>query len=723
MHDAHCRLRCRFGRLPSCNSPSALHTCLRGGPSRLAAHPKQALLRGASTDSDEACRSAARAALATMPLPAATLLPLLTLEPSTAAVGADQDMRDAEPAGEAADDQDEELARLQAEAEAATAAAAAAKQGTPRSKQKRAGKPSKEAATAEAAAVAAADAVERRRQQLAEQRQARQQGRAAAEGGHDAAGRAVPAGECCTAVLELLQWKENVHNRLQLVPAVQAVLSQLLTALAGEQGEEGVDGEQAPLPALAGMAANEAMYVVQLCLAALAGMARSARRAAPPTPAQAPALPTPAGKVKGKGRRKDAATAAAADQQHEALHGFDLGLAVRAAQQAPDGAARNAALELVAELALGMPEVRRAGRLRAGSWLCGSGQGARVAPGWRPVGVCQTGAGRGCLLHSRHTPTSHPPLLPLALQAALAHVLEVVAVVGASAALQEDEQSERVRWCLPRPCSAPGPASSMGGVMLAASTPLPCTALQRAVLGLARAAACDVVAHSWLAAAWLRHGQRPPAAASAPPPCPCCPACTGGVPSAARHSASLDRRGQGRAGVGRSGGGRAAARLAPPPPAFAGCAGLRSAAGGEPSHCVHPHTHLHPAARLLRLQPGLASSRSDCALAPSCNTPASPARARRCTSSADADAHLPLQLEGLCSVLCLLLDQGVAQQVQAAASAAAGEAAMSEADTLLAAGDAAEEEPAWQLDLAGDLLAQVCSRAFRSCRVSTPLSV
>lgn len=336
----------------------------------------QALLRAASRDGDEACRAAARAALAAMPLRAATLVPLLSLAPDAAAAGADDEMQEAEAAAEAEDEQDEELARLLAEAEAA---AAAAKQGTPRSKQKRGGKSSKEQAAAEAAAAAAAAAVSRRRQQLAEQRQARQQGRAAADRGRGSAAAApaiAAAGECCIAVLELLQWKENVQELPQLVTAVQDVLSQLLAMLAASGGEQDEDGEQAGAEepaAVAGMAAAETVYVVQLCLSALAGMARSARRAAPPTPAQAPPLPTPGAKAKGKGRGKQAPAA----QQHEGLDDFDLALAVRAARLAPDGAVRNSALELVAELALGMPEVGPTGREMRG--VEPAGQAGRVA--------------------------------------------------------------------------------------------------------------------------------------------------------------------------------------------------------------------------------------------------------------------------------------------------------------------------------------------------------
>lgn len=94
-------------------------------------------------------------------------------------------------------------------------------------------------------------------------------------------------------------------------------------------------------------------------------------------------------------------------------------------------------------------------------------------------------------------------------------------------------------------------------------------------------------------------------------------------------------------------------------------------------------------------------------------------------TSADPSPSPPLpppppcpQVEGLCSVLSLLLDQGVAQQLQQQAASAAGEAAMAEADTLLAAGAEAEEH-AWAVDLAGDLMAQV-GRYHMHCHLSLP---
>lgn len=61
------------------------------------------------------------------------------------------------------------------------------------------------------------------------------------------------------------------------------------------------------------------------------------------------------------------------------------------------------------------------------------------------------------------------------------------------------------------------------------------------------------------------------------------------------------------------------------------------------------------------------------------------------------------EVEGLCSVLALLLDTAVAQQ----AAAAAGDAQMADADA--AAAGAEEVEPAWAADLAADLMEQVGS--------------
>lgn len=300
---------------------------------RLSVHPlvPQVLLRAASKDAAEACRDAARAALAALPLQAEVLLPLLA-EGAGRAEGADVEMAEA---ADAVEEHDEVLQQLMAEA-----ASAAAKVGTPRAKQRRgkAGSSKEEQAAAEAAA-----AVERRREQLAAQRTARHQGRTAA-GGQQAATTLLSAGcsQECVATLELLQWKENVQQSLLLVPALQAIaeaqLAQLSAAAAAAAGGEEQAAELAA-------AAAEVVYVLQLCLSALRSLAQALRKAS-----VSGGAPPSAAKQKGKKGKTQ--------QQPESPAAFDLGLAVRAAQLAPDGAVRNAALALVTELAAGMPQVR-----------------------------------------------------------------------------------------------------------------------------------------------------------------------------------------------------------------------------------------------------------------------------------------------------------------------------------------------------------------------------
>ena len=118
--------------------------------------------------------------------------------------------------------------------------------------------------------------------------------------------------DLCTAALELLQWKDNLQQPLALVAPLQATLAALL----GWQGGAGAGG------------AAGAGYATQLTLSALLALAQRAQQA----------------------------------QQGEALAAFDLGLAVRAAQAAPDGTLRNAALSLVGALAAADPQVGGAGR-------------------------------------------------------------------------------------------------------------------------------------------------------------------------------------------------------------------------------------------------------------------------------------------------------------------------------------------------------------------------
>lgn len=59
------------------------------------------------------------------------------------------------------------------------------------------------------------------------------------------------------------------------------------------------------------------------------------------------------------------------------------------------------------------------------------------------------------------------------------------------------------------------------------------------------------------------------------------------------------------------------------------------------------------------------------------------------------------EVEGLCSVLALLLDTAVVQQ----AAAAAGDTRMTDTDAVAAAAE--EVEPAWAADLAAELMEQV----------------
>jgi len=300
---------------------------------------QQALLQAATKDADEGCRTAAREALAALPLDARVLLPLLSL--TDAAVGA--------AAGVDASqlDDDEELQQLQAAA--AAAAVVVTKLGTP-AKQRR-GKPSQERASAEEAARAAVEAVERRRQQLAEQRVGRRKGRQAAEAsahGAGASGGTSAGSESCEAALELLQWKDNVQQRPLLIPAVQDILAQLLAMLSSSASAEEQPALDEPAPAASSPAA-ELVYMVQLCLAALTGIARTAQQQQP----MLTSATQTASKTKAKGGKKQH------QQQHqEGEQVFDLHLVVRAAQLAPDGAVRNAALELISVLAQAMPQVR-----------------------------------------------------------------------------------------------------------------------------------------------------------------------------------------------------------------------------------------------------------------------------------------------------------------------------------------------------------------------------
>lgn len=147
-----------------------------------------------------------------------------------------------------------------------------------------------------------------------------------------------------------------------LVPALQAALAATLDPAAAGVGSPGAEAEGG----LADGRLMAASYIMQLALAALLAIVRRGPAAAQPQPAAK------------KGGKQ------AQQQQQQPLHGFDFELAVRAAQAAPDGAVRNAALSLVGALATAAPH------------------------------------------------------------AALSHVLDVVAVVGESSATQNDAHSSQV---------------------------------------------------------------------------------------------------------------------------------------------------------------------------------------------------------------------------------------------------------------------------------------
>ena len=149
--------------------------------------------------------------------------------------------------------------------------------------------------------------------------------------------------------------------------------------------------------------------------------------------------------------------------------------------------------------------------------------------------------GSACLqLLTMHAAPPLRPLLPplLLLQAALGHVLDVVSVVGASAALQEDGQSERV---------SPGCLAAFPVLAVCALLNLP-------------ALVCSSTDQCY----------RPHTDAATH---------TGGMPGPFRHPPRLDRRRQQLAPAGGGSGGRTAPRLAAPSTAAAGSPGGCAARG------------------------------------------------------------------------------------------------------------------------------------------------
>lgn len=142
-----------------------------------------------------------------------------------------------------------------------------------------------------------------------------------------------------TGVLELILEREDIENAAQLVQPIQALVADMLAALAAPPAaEEGTGGPEG-LP-------GYSRYLLQLALSCLRSIARRVGW-------QAPSLPPTAN----RGRRGK--QGAQQQQEEEEGHGegtFDLLLAVRAVQAAPDPASRNAALELLTCLSAARPQ-------------------------------------------------------------------------------------------------------------------------------------------------------------------------------------------------------------------------------------------------------------------------------------------------------------------------------------------------------------------------------
>lgn len=254
-----------------------------------------ALVAASTQDSDQGCRDAAHASLASLPLTADILIPLLTVESTE---------------------------------DGAAPASSGKMTGPARRKQRRAShEPSSPAAAA-----------------------------APTPAGGLGAGFS-----SFLATLEVLQWKDDVENAIQLVPQLQNALEKVLDSLArhaaatkeqnnggcgdgdGQQGEQnGIvlddDGDSS------GMQAAQA-YAMQLTLALLHTLARHHVHPA----AVSAGLLEPTGAAARKGKKK-AGPSATSDTP------FDIAVAVRCAQDAPDVAVRSAALSLVGTLAAAMPQ-------------------------------------------------------------------------------------------------------------------------------------------------------------------------------------------------------------------------------------------------------------------------------------------------------------------------------------------------------------------------------
>lgn len=237
----------------------------------------QALTAASTQDADQACRDAAHAALASLPLTADTIIPLLTISaPQEESKGAPRRKRRAGDAG----------------SNSSTAAG------------RMAGFPS------------------------------------------------------LIATVEVLQWKDDVIDEVQMVPQLQITLDEVLQAVAATHGtaseSEGQDiAEEADDEDLSATHAAQA-YAMQLLLALLHNLARRHVHAVSAEQAMAAAAPT-ATPAKG-GRKTTTAAASKKGAIAAAGHPFDIAVAVRCAQAAPDAAVRSAALGLVGILAGAMPQ-------------------------------------------------------------------------------------------------------------------------------------------------------------------------------------------------------------------------------------------------------------------------------------------------------------------------------------------------------------------------------
>lgn len=169
------------------------------------------------------------------------------------------------------------------------------------------------------------------------------------------------------ATLEVLQWKDDVENAILLVSPLQNALDSLLNSLArhaaatreqnngaagaGDDDDEGQQGEQNGIVLddnsgdSSGMQAEQA-YAMQLTLALLHTLAR---HHVDPAAAVSAGLLEPTGAAASKGKKKARASSTSDTP-------FNIEIAVRCAQNAPDAAVRSAALSLVGTLAAAMPQ-------------------------------------------------------------------------------------------------------------------------------------------------------------------------------------------------------------------------------------------------------------------------------------------------------------------------------------------------------------------------------